>query len=247
MSKVPSSGPMPDPIAARVESARRVHDAAVSVDVGTASTGELLYALVNLRDELGALLDAVEGAVDTGAPAAPVGLPPVPALPDTFPAVAAAARNALDQAAAVDFGAASRTGMVRVRARLSAVLDTLVIYADQAGVPARVADQARRTAAEANAVRLGRMSDAELAYWCTLLLGTVRVFLDTATAGGAAVEACGRCRRPFDPADTAYDGHARSPYHPGFCRRCVSLCEDSGIDHFCAICTPARGTRRGPA
>lgn len=52
----------------------------------------------------------------------------------------------------------------------------------------------------------------------------------------AESERCGNCRQPFDPADTRWDGSARS-YNSAFCRRCVDLCHDSEIaDHRCPVC-----------
>jgi hypothetical protein len=47
---------------------------------------------------------------------------------------------------------------------------------------------------------------------------------------------CGRCRRPFDPADTRWDGYAE--YHDsGYCRSCIDNCHDTEIaDHRCPIC-----------
>jgi hypothetical protein len=46
-----------------------------------------------------------------------------------------------------------------------------------------------------------------------------------------ASEACGKCRRPFDPADNAR--YHLTPY----CRGCVNRCTDSEIaDHRCVIC-----------
>ncbi|MFD8805610.1 hypothetical protein [Streptomyces sp. NPDC059597] len=51
-----------------------------------------------------------------------------------------------------------------------------------------------------------------------------------------AVEECGRCRTPFDPADARFDGHARYNATP-YCRRCVGRCHDTEIaDHRCIIC-----------
>ncbi|MFF1604186.1 hypothetical protein ACFVYV_43375 [Streptomyces mirabilis] len=52
----------------------------------------------------------------------------------------------------------------------------------------------------------------------------------------AVSEACGKCKRPFDPADTAFDGRARYHLTP-YCRGCVDLCHDTEIaDHRCVIC-----------
>ncbi|MDX3249009.1 hypothetical protein [Streptomyces sp. ME18-1-4] len=49
-------------------------------------------------------------------------------------------------------------------------------------------------------------------------------------------EACGKCKTPFVPADTRFDGHARYYLTP-FCKRCVDACHDNEIaDHRCVIC-----------
>lgn len=51
-----------------------------------------------------------------------------------------------------------------------------------------------------------------------------------------ASEACGKCKQPFDPADTRFDGRARYHLTP-FCRSCVDHCHDTEIaDHRCVIC-----------
>lgn len=51
-----------------------------------------------------------------------------------------------------------------------------------------------------------------------------------------ASETCGKCKQPFNPADTRFDGHARYHLTP-YCRRCVDLCHDNEIaDHRCVIC-----------
>src|SRR5438874_6405881 len=50
-------------------------------------------------------------------------------------------------------------------------------------------------------------------------------------AGKPATEVCGKCRRPFDPADTSFDGAARFYLTP-YCRGCVDACHDNEIaDH----------------
>ncbi|MFF7880983.1 hypothetical protein ACH40F_08105 [Streptomyces sp. NPDC020794] len=52
----------------------------------------------------------------------------------------------------------------------------------------------------------------------------------------AESETCGKCKRPFDPADTAFDGRARYHLTP-YCRGCVDRCHDNEIaDHRCVIC-----------
>jgi hypothetical protein len=53
------------------------------------------------------------------------------------------------------------------------------------------------------------------------------------------VDACGRCKKPFDPTDTRWDGHARHRDTP-FCRSCVDRCHEStDAFHRCPICAPA--------
>lgn len=48
--------------------------------------------------------------------------------------------------------------------------------------------------------------------------------------------ACGKCRSPFDPADTRFDGAARYASTP-YCRRCVDRCHEStDAFHRCVIC-----------
>jgi hypothetical protein len=52
----------------------------------------------------------------------------------------------------------------------------------------------------------------------------------------AASEACGKCKQPFNQADTRFDGQARHYLTP-YCRRCVDRCHDTEIaDHRCVIC-----------
>jgi hypothetical protein len=49
-------------------------------------------------------------------------------------------------------------------------------------------------------------------------------------------EACGKCRQPFDSADTRHDGRARHGV-TSFCRRCVDRCHEStDAFHECVIC-----------
>jgi hypothetical protein len=51
-----------------------------------------------------------------------------------------------------------------------------------------------------------------------------------------ASEACGKCKQPFDPADTRFDGQARHYLTP-YCRGCVDRCHDNeSADHRCVIC-----------
>lgn len=51
-----------------------------------------------------------------------------------------------------------------------------------------------------------------------------------------ASERCGKCRQPFNPADTAFDGCARYHLTP-YCRGCVDRCHEStDAFHRCVIC-----------
>ena len=51
-----------------------------------------------------------------------------------------------------------------------------------------------------------------------------------------APEACGKCRKPFDPADTSFDGRARHGQTP-YCRGCIDACHESADPgHRCVIC-----------
>lgn len=58
-------------------------------------------------------------------------------------------------------------------------------------------------------------------------------------AAERAKNKCGRCRTPFDPADTRFDGRARHVETP-WCRRCMDNCRDGSAEHTCVICNPAR-------
>jgi hypothetical protein len=51
-----------------------------------------------------------------------------------------------------------------------------------------------------------------------------------------SAEACGKCKRPFDPADTRFDGAARYSNTP-YCGRCIDRCHEStDAFHRCVIC-----------
>lgn len=52
--------------------------------------------------------------------------------------------------------------------------------------------------------------------------------------------ACGKCRQPFDPTDTRFDGRGQHGTTP-FCRRCVDRCHEStDAFHVCPVCDPSR-------
>jgi len=49
-------------------------------------------------------------------------------------------------------------------------------------------------------------------------------------------EACQKCKTPFDPTDTRFDGRGRHNETP-WCRGCVDRCHDNeSADHRCVIC-----------
>jgi hypothetical protein len=64
-------------------------------------------------------------------------------------------------------------------------------------------------------------------------LARAREELGTATVGQA--EACGKCKRPFNPADPRWDGAARYAETP-YCRRCIDGCQEADAFHACVIC-----------
>ncbi|MFJ8538132.1 hypothetical protein [Streptomyces sp. NPDC093591] len=97
------------------------------------------------------------------------------------------------------------------------------------------------TAEEAEAVRddLGQIWASKI----STAGDQLHSLLESVTTGGEdepaveqPAEVCGKCRRPFDPADTRFDGHAWHKQTP-YCRACVDCCHDSEIaDHRCVIC-----------
>ncbi|MEV5977536.1 hypothetical protein [Streptomyces sp. NPDC052114] len=60
--------------------------------------------------------------------------------------------------------------------------------------------------------------------------------IDSRTPSAEQPAACAKCRTPFDPADTRFDGRAQRRGTP-YCRWCVDRCRDNEIaDHRCVIC-----------
>ncbi|MFC8423986.1 hypothetical protein ACFUN7_24425 [Streptomyces sp. NPDC057236] len=86
-----------------------------------------------------------------------------------------------------------------------------------------------------------RMHPEARDYLVTAVGEALQAEMERAAAGPAVVEppaaeACGKCRTPFNAADTRYDGDARFYLTP-YCRRCVAGCHDTEIaDHRCVIC-----------
>lgn len=86
-----------------------------------------------------------------------------------------------------------------------------------------------------------RMHPEARDYLVTAVGEALQAEMERAAAGPAATEqpadeVCGKCRTPFNAADTRYDGDARFYLTP-YCRRCVAGCHDTEIaDHRCVIC-----------
>jgi hypothetical protein len=74
--------------------------------------------------------------------------------------------------------------------------------------------------------------------WCINYLRE-QLDLEDAEAAERAKNKCARCRRPFDPADKAFDGRARYRETP-HCRACVDNCHEGSAEHVCVICEPKR-------
>ena len=56
------------------------------------------------------------------------------------------------------------------------------------------------------------------------------------SARGQGTAACAKCKTPFDPTDTRFDGTGRYAQTP-YCGRCVDACHEStDAFHRCAIC-----------
>ncbi|MFK0018238.1 hypothetical protein [Streptomyces sp. NPDC090798] len=102
------------------------------------------------------------------------------------------------------------------------------------------ADILAEEVAEVNAERDPARLRAELIQVAAVAAAWVEA-IDRRTAAAeqsavAASESCGKCKQPFDPADTRFDGRARYHLTP-YCRGCVDRCHDNEIaDHRCVIC-----------
>lgn len=103
------------------------------------------------------------------------------------------------------------------------------------------ADILAEEVAEAEAERDPAKLRAELVQVAAVCAAWVADIDSRAAGTGPAAEeqpaeACAKCRQPFDPADTRFDGAARYASTP-YCRACVDRCHDTEIaDHRCVIC-----------
>ncbi|MFF3912702.1 hypothetical protein ACFYZB_04325 [Streptomyces sp. NPDC001852] len=122
-----------------------------------------------------------------------------------------------------------------LRALLGAVLDAITLphntpeYAERIEDRASIARVVVREALDEDPARLGWNAD-----WLRSRLAT-----EQAEAEEREKNRCGRCRTPFDPTDTRFDGRARHQETP-WCRRCVDNCHEGSAEHVCMICDPAR-------
>ncbi|GKQ37018.1 hypothetical protein [Streptomyces sp. A012304] len=128
-----------------------------------------------------------------------------------------------------------------MRALLEAVRSALTLPYDTPDYDRRVLDRA----ALARTVLDGALTEApdDIA-WNTGYLKR-KLTLEEQDAADRDNNRCRRCRTPFDPTDTRFDGRARHGDTP-WCRTCINNCHDGGTEHVCVICEPARygGERR---
>lgn len=76
-------------------------------------------------------------------------------------------------------------------------------------------------------------------------IDTLAALESTADAPEQTPGGCQRCKRPFDPGDTRFDGQARSGSTP-WCRSCVDRChESSDAFHACPICAASTSDSDG--
>ncbi|WP_327724352.1 hypothetical protein [Streptomyces europaeiscabiei] len=122
-----------------------------------------------------------------------------------------------------------------MRALLEAILEAVTL-------PYDITDHARRMQTRADWVRAtvkGALEeDPSGIGWNAGFLRS-RIAAEEAEAAERAKNRCQRCRRPFNPADTTFDGHARYRETP-HCRACVDNCHEGSAEHVCVICDPAR-------
>ncbi|MEH0642860.1 hypothetical protein QBB33_15560 [Streptomyces scabiei] len=122
-----------------------------------------------------------------------------------------------------------------LRQLLEAVLEAVTL-------PHDTAEHARRMQTRADWVRAtvkGALADdpADIGWNADYLRGKLRA--EETEAAERERNRCARCRHPFDPADTRFDGRARYA-DTAHCRACVDNCRDGGTEHVCIICDPAR-------
>ncbi|MEV0526610.1 hypothetical protein AB0I66_24515 [Streptomyces sp. NPDC050439] len=90
-------------------------------------------------------------------------------------------------------------------------------------------EEAYEAVAEADPVKL-RAELVQVAAVCAAWVADI----DSRTAPDHAPK-CAKCKQPFDPTDTRFDGHAQHADTP-WCRGCVDNCHEGGAEHVCVIC-----------
>lgn len=132
--------------------------------------------------------------------------------------------------------ATSNPGDAReLRQLLAVVLDALTLPYDTADYERRIFDRAMWVRATVK----GALEEdpAGIGWNADYLRG--KLATEEAEAAERERNRCARCRRPFDPADTRFDGRARYA-DTAHCRACVDNCHEGGAEHVCVICDPAR-------
>ncbi|WP_405671469.1 hypothetical protein [Streptomyces sp. NBC_01530] len=122
-----------------------------------------------------------------------------------------------------------------LRTLLTAVLDALTLPFDAPDYDERINE---RTAIARVVARDGLDEGPDRIGWNADWLRS-KLAAEQMEANKREKERCRRCRTPFDPSDTAFDGRARHGETP-FCRSCVDDCHEGGTEHVCLICDPAR-------
>ncbi|MDH2392338.1 hypothetical protein QCN29_26885 [Streptomyces sp. HNM0663] len=122
-----------------------------------------------------------------------------------------------------------------MRDLLQAVVDALTLPPDTPDYDQRLLNRATLAHTVASAALAEAPADLE---WDADYLQR-KLADEQAEAADRENNRCRRCRAPFDPADARFDGRARHRETP-WCRQCVDNCHDSGSEHVCVICAPAR-------
>jgi hypothetical protein len=122
-----------------------------------------------------------------------------------------------------------------LRALLATVLDAVTLPTDTPDYERRILDRALWVRA---ALKGALAEDLANIGWDVDYLRS-KLTAEQAAADERARNRCQRCQKPFDPADTAFDGRARYGDTP-HCRSCVDNCHEGSAEHVCVICEPKR-------
>jgi hypothetical protein len=122
-----------------------------------------------------------------------------------------------------------------MRALLETVRGALTLPYDTPDYDKRILDRAALARTVLDAVLTETPDDI---VWNTGYLQR-KLTLEEQNAADRENSRCRRCRKPFDPADTRFDGRARYQDTP-WCRTCIDTCHEGSAEHVCVICEPAR-------